>query len=68
METTIVLTMKEQKRVEVIQRVFRRELTMAEAAMVLGVCERQSYRHIRKLKRSGKLVTVTAEQLRKLLA
>jgi hypothetical protein len=68
METTIVLTMKEQKRVEVIQRVFRRELTMAAAAMVLGVCERQSYRHIRKLKRSGKLVTVTAEQLRKLLA
>jgi len=44
METTIVLTMKEQRRVEVIQRVFRRELTMAEAAMVLGVCERQSYR------------------------
>jgi hypothetical protein len=27
METTIVLTMKEQKRVEVIQRVFRKEIS-----------------------------------------
>lgn len=43
METTIVLTMREQKRVEVIQRVFRGEMTMAEAAMVLGVTERHSY-------------------------
>ncbi len=39
---TIALTMEEQKRVEVIQRVFRRDLTMGEAAMVLGVCERHS--------------------------
>ncbi len=29
MKTTIVLTMAEQKRVEVIQRVFRGEVTMA---------------------------------------
>ena len=36
--------MEEQKRVEVIQRVFRRELRMVEAALVLGVCERHSYR------------------------
>jgi hypothetical protein len=41
METTIVLTMEEQKRVGVIQRVFRGEMTMAEAAMVLGVSEDQ---------------------------
>ncbi len=41
---TIVQTMEEQKRVEVIQRVFRGEVTMAEAAMVLGVTERHSYR------------------------
>lgn len=34
---TIALTMREQHRVTVIQRVFRGELTMAEAAMVLGV-------------------------------
>ena len=39
----VALTMEEQKRVEVIQRVFRGELTMGEAAMVLGVCERHSY-------------------------
>src|SRR3990167_2169398 len=44
MENTIVLTMEEQKRVEVIQRVFRRELRMVEAALVLRVCERHSYR------------------------
>src|SRR3990167_1608077 len=44
MENTIVLTMEEQKRVEVIQRVFRRELRMVEAALVLGVTERHSYR------------------------
>jgi hypothetical protein len=37
MENTIVLTMKEQRRVEVIQGVFRRGMTMAEAALVLGV-------------------------------
>ncbi len=33
--------MEEQKRVEVIQRVFRGEVTMAEAAMVLGVSDRK---------------------------
>jgi transposase len=38
------LTMKEEKRVEVIQRVFRGELTVVEAAMVVGVSERQCYR------------------------
>ena len=43
MENTIVLTMKEEKRVEVIQRVFRGEMTMAAAAPVLGVSERQSF-------------------------
>ena len=37
---TIALTMKEQQRVAVIERVFRGELTMAEAAMLLGVSER----------------------------
>ncbi len=36
------LTMKEEKRVEVIQRVFRGELTVVEAAMVVGVSERHS--------------------------
>ncbi len=37
-------TMKEEKRLEVLQRVFRGELTVVEAAMVLGVSERQCYR------------------------
>ncbi len=39
---TIALAMEEQMRVEVIQRVFRGEVTIAEAAMVLGVTERHS--------------------------
>jgi len=38
------LTMKDEKRLEIIQRVFRGELTMAEAGLVLGVSERQCYR------------------------
>ena len=53
MENTIVLTMKEQRRVEVIQRVFRREMRMAEAALVLGVTERQSYRIKAKVREEG---------------
>jgi hypothetical protein len=38
------LTMKEEKRLELIQRVFRGELTVVEAGMVIGVSERQCYR------------------------
>lgn len=50
---TITLTMKEQKGVEVIQRVFRREITIAEAAMVLGVSERHSYRIKARIRKEG---------------
>ena len=50
---TIALTMKEQQRVAVIERVFRRELTMAEAAMVLGVSERQSFRIKARIRKEG---------------
>jgi len=53
MKTTIVLTMEKQKRVAVIQRVFRGEMTIAEAAMVLGVTERHSYRIKSNLKVGG---------------
>jgi transposase len=53
MENTIVLTMKEQRRVEVIQRVFRKEMTMTEAALVLGVTERHSYRIKAKIREEG---------------
>src|SRR5262249_60702813 len=38
------LTMKEEKRLEVIQRVFRGELTVVEAGEGIGVSERQCYR------------------------
>lgn len=40
----ITLTIKEQKRIDVMGKVFRGELNMAEAAMVLGISERQAYR------------------------
>ncbi len=53
MENNIVLTMKEQKRVEVIERVFRKEITMVEAAMVLGVSERHGYRIKAGVKKEG---------------
>lgn len=38
------LTMRDEKRLDIIQRVLRSELTVAEAASVLGVSERQCYR------------------------
>ena len=47
------LTMKDEKRIEVIQRVFRGELPVMEAAMVLGVSERQCYRIKARVKQQG---------------
>jgi transposase len=38
------LTMKEEKRLEIVQRVFRGELSVVEAALILGISERQCYR------------------------
>ena len=38
------LTMQDEKRIEAIQRVFRGELTVIEAALILGISERQCYR------------------------
>jgi transposase len=38
------LTMQDEKRLDVIQRVYRRELSVVQAAMVLGISERQCYR------------------------
>jgi hypothetical protein len=40
----ITLTMQQQKRIEIIERALRNDLTVIEAAMVLGVSERQCYR------------------------
>ncbi len=38
------LTMQDEKRLDVIQRVYRSELTVIEAALVMGLSERQCYR------------------------
>ena len=38
------LTMQDEKRIEIIQRVFRGELTVLRAAVILGLSERQCYR------------------------
>jgi hypothetical protein len=40
----IALTKQQQKRIEIIERALRNDLTVVEAAMVLGVSERQCYR------------------------
>src|ERR1700693_2507295 len=47
------LTMKEEKRIAVMQRVFRGELTMAEAAWVVGVSESHSYRIKARVREEG---------------
>src|SRR5262245_9235826 len=47
------LTMQDEKRIEIIQRVFRDELTVVKAAMVLGISERQCYRIKRRVKEHG---------------
>jgi transposase len=47
------LTMKEEKRLKIIQRVFRGELTVEKAAVVLGVSERQCYRVKARVTKSG---------------
>ena len=47
------LTMKEEKRLEIIQRVLRAELTMGKASLVLGVSERQCYRIKARVKQQG---------------
>ena len=49
----ITLTMKQQKRIEIIERVLRNDLTVIEAAMVLGVIERQCYRIKARVKDQG---------------
>ena len=43
-EMDITLTMKQQKRIEIIERALRNDLKVIEAAIVLGVSERQCYR------------------------
>jgi transposase len=47
------LTMQDEKRIEIIQRVFRGELTVLRAAVVLGISERQCYRIKRRVRQQG---------------
>ena len=47
------LTMQDEKRIEVIQRVFRGELTVLRAAVVLGISERQCYRIKQRVHQEG---------------
>ncbi len=39
----ITLTMQDEKRLDIIQRVYRGELTVVQAALVMGVSERQCF-------------------------
>src|ERR1043166_6290075 len=47
------LTMQDEKRIEIIQRVFRGELTVLRAAVFLGISERQCYRIKRRVSQQG---------------
>ena len=47
------LTMKDEKRLEIMHRVFRSELTVGQAALVLGISERQCYRVKARINKSG---------------
>jgi len=47
------LTMRDEKRLDVIQRVYRSELTVIEAAQLLNISERQCYRIKGRVKKGG---------------
>ncbi len=47
------LTMKEEKRLDVIQRVYRCELTVGQAALVMGLSERECYRIKARVNKAG---------------
>lgn len=47
------LTMRDEQRLDVIQRVLRRELTVVQAALVMGVSERQCYRIKARVDKAG---------------
>jgi transposase len=47
------LTMRDEKRLAIIERVFRNELTVKQAAEVLGMSERQCYRIKARVKTDG---------------
>jgi transposase len=47
------LTMKDEKRLDVIQRVYRSELTVGQAALIMGLSERQCYRVKARVSKAG---------------
>ena len=47
------LTMKEEKRLEIVQRIFRGDLSVVEAAVIIGVSERHCYRLKARVIRDG---------------
>ena len=47
------LTMRDEKRLDVIQRVYRSELTVGQAALVMGLSERQCYRVKARVSKAG---------------
>ncbi len=47
------LTMKDEKRLDVIQRVYRSKLTVGQSALVVGLSERQCYRIKARLGKAG---------------
>jgi transposase len=47
------LTMRDEKRLKIIQKVFQGEVTVAQGALVLGVSERQCYRIKARVKKAG---------------
>jgi len=49
----ITLTMQDSKRLYIIQRVYRSELTVVQAALVMGVSERQCYRVKARVDKTG---------------
>jgi DNA-directed RNA polymerase specialized sigma subunit len=47
------LTMKKEKRLEILQTVFRGELSVVEAALILGISQRHCYRAKRRITKQG---------------
>src|SRR5215203_1595475 len=47
------LTMRDEKRLDLIQRVYRSEVTVGQAALIMGVSERQCYRVKARVSKAG---------------
>ena len=54
--------MQDEKRLEIIQRVFRGELTVLRAAVILGLSERQCYRIKRPVHQQGEVRQILHSQ------